>query len=413
MIRRNFIKGLSILGAGTLVHTSSTFAALPFENGDERAFWANMLSRITFPVLDSLSKDNLRKRMPVEAFSKSRDDRKNVAYLEALGRSLAGMAPWLELGDDGTEEGILRGDFIKLATASIGNAVTPTASDYMNFTEGGQPLVDAAFLAHALIRSPHQLWGKLDDSAKENLLAALRATRKIKPYYSNWLLFSAMIEAALLKFSGDYDSMRIDYAVRQHEAWYKGDGMYGDGPEFHFDYYNSFVIQPMLIDIVAVVSEMTGEMSDILARVHRRARRYAEIQERLISPEGTFPPVGRSLAYRCGAFQLLAQMALQKNLPDSLSPSQVRSALTAVLRTTLGAGDTFDKNGWLTIGLCGHQPEVGEYYISTGSLYLCTQAFLPLGLPSDDEFWTGPAMDWTSKKAFAGKPFRIDKALGY
>ncbi len=26
--------------------------------------------------------------------------------------------------------------------------------------------------------------------------------------------------------------MRIDYAVRQHEQWYKGDGTYGDGPDF-------------------------------------------------------------------------------------------------------------------------------------------------------------------------------------
>lgn len=413
MIRRDFLKGFSILGAGTLMHSPSTFADPIFENGDDRTYWTGMLSRITLPVLEALSSDKLKQRMPVEVSSMSPDDRRNVTYLEALGRSLAGMAPWLELGDDGTKEGKLRGDFIKLATASIHNAVTPTASDHMNFTEGRQPLVDAAFLAHALIRAPKQLWEKLDNVTKENLLTSLRATRKIKPHLSNWLLFSAMIEAALLKFTGDYDSMRVDYAVRQHEMWYKGDGVYGDGPDFHFDYYNSYVIQPMLIDIAAIINEKTGEMKDLLTRFQKRGKRYAEIQERLISPEGTFPPVGRSLAYRCGAFQLLAQMALQKNLPESLPSSQVRSALTAVIKRTLVAGDTFDKNGWLTIGLCGHQPEVGENYISTGSLYLCTQAFLPLGLPADDEFWAGPTLDWTSKKAFTGKPFRIDKALGH
>ncbi len=410
MIRRNFVKGFSILGAGTLMHPAAFAFSTP-ENGDDRSYWTGMLTRITFPVLDALSRDKLKERMPVEVSRKASPDRKNVTYLEALGRCLAGLAPWLELGEDGTKEGKLRGEFIKLAAASIRNAVTPKASDYMNFTEGGQPLVDAAFLAHALVRAPKQLWGNLDKVTKDNLLTALRATRKIKPYYNNWLLFSAMIEAALLKFTGDFDSMRVDYAIKQHMEWYKGDGVYGDGPDFHFDYYNSYVIQPMLIDIAATVGEKMGEMNDALGRFTKRAKRYAEIQERMISPEGTFPPIGRSLAYRCGAFQLLAQIALQKKLPEFLPASQVRSALSAVIRRTLDAGDTFDKNGWLTIGLCGSQPEVGEHYISTGSLYLCTVAFLPLGLPESDEFWTAPSTDWTSKKAFSGKSFPIDKAF--
>ena len=38
-------------------------------------------------------------------------------------------------------------------------------------------------------------------------------------------------------------------------TWYKGDGVYGDGPPFHWDYYNSFVIQPMLLNILATRSQ--------------------------------------------------------------------------------------------------------------------------------------------------------------
>jgi hypothetical protein len=262
-----------------------------------------------------------------------------------------------------------------------------------------------------LIRAPKQLWGNLDQATQENLINALQSTRIIKPYYSNWLLFTAMVEAALLKFTKNYDAVRIDYAIKQHEAWYKGDGVYGDGPDFHFDYYNSYVIQPMLLDIVKTVNEETGGMKELMAMFGRRSKRYAEIQERLISPEGTFPPIGRSIAYRCGAFQLLAQMALQQQLPESLPPSQVRSALTAVIRRTMDAPETFDKNGWLTIGFSGHQPGIGEHYISTGSLYLCTVAFLPLGLPETETFWSGPSLEWTTKKAFSGKKFPIDKAL--
>ena len=407
MIRRNFIKGFSILTSKDLLIGSLQ----PLSKEDTRGYWVQTLTRIVSPVLDALSRDMLKKEMPVEAFGDTHENRKKVTYLEAFGRSLAGLAPWLELGADETPEGKSRGKYIKLATSSIRNAVTPSASDFMNFTTGAQPLVDAAFLAHALIRAPKQLWGQLDQSTQANLINALRSTRVIKPYYSNWLLFTAMVEAALLKFSKDYDPVRIDYAIKEHEAWYKGDGMYGDGPSYHFDYYNSYVIQPFLLDVSKTVFEETGELKDQYQLFTTRAKRYAEIQERLISPEGTFPVTGRSIAYRCGAFQHLAQMALQKQLPPSLPPAQVRSALTSVIKRTMNAANTFDNRGWLTIGLSGHQPGVGETYISTGSLYLCTTAFLPLGLPSTDEFWSADAMEWTSVKAFSGKAFPIDKAI--
>lgn len=54
------------------------------------------------------------------------------------------------------------------------------------------------------------------------------------------------------------------------------------------------------------------------------------------------------------------------------------------------------------IGLCGHQPGLGEIYISTGSLYLASTAFLPLGLPESDEFWSAPAEPWSSVKIWSG-----------
>ena len=104
-------------------------------------------------------------------------------------------------------------------------------------------------------------------------------------------------------------------------------------------------------------------------------------------------------------------MALRHALPDGVSPAQVRGALTAVIRRTIEAPGTFDADGWLRIGFCGHQPGVGETYISTGSLYLCAVGLLPLGLPASDEFWSAPAQPWTSVRAWSGQPFPIDHAL--
>jgi hypothetical protein len=107
----------------------------------------------------------------------------------------------------------------------------------------------------------------------------------------------------------------------------------------------------------------------------------------MIAPDGTFPPLGRSLTYRCGAFHGLALCAYQNNLHHSLKPGQVRRALTQVIHATLDPPTTFDKDGWLTIGLYGKQQNLAESYINHGSLYICTTAFLPLGLPDSSLFW--------------------------
>lgn len=373
-----------------------------------RNYFVNSLVRIAEPVLTALSKNELKKKMPVEAKT---TDRKNFTYLEAFGRLLSGIAPWLELGPDSTPEGQLRKKFIDLSVTGIRNATDPAAPDYMNFNKGGQALVDAAFLSQALLRAPNQLWGRLDAKTKKNVLDALRSSRVITPGHSNWLFFSAMVEAALLKFEGSGDKMRIDYAVQQHLQWYKGDGAYGDGALFHWDYYNSFVIQPMFLEVLQTLIS-SGEKAEKTYELElERARRYAAVQERLISPEGTYPPIGRSLAYRFGAFQHLAKIALMRQLPKDVLPQQVRCALYEVVKKQMEAPGTFDKEGWLQIGLVGHQPGVGEKYISTGSLYLCSQVFLVLGLPSTDPFWQNADADWTAKRAWKGEPFPIDHAI--
>src|SRR3989475_9325657 len=104
-------------------------------------------------------------------------------------------------------------------------------------------------------------------------------------------------------------------------------------------------------------------------------------------------------------------MALRHSLPQGVAPAQVRGALTAIIRRSIEAPGTFDADGWLRIGFCGHQPGIGETYISTGSLYLCSAGLLPLGLAPSDDFWTAPSQPWTSAKAWSGQAFPIDHAL--
>jgi hypothetical protein len=399
MDRREFLGAVAATGARPLRQRSSSRI-------DDRAYWIAILRRLADPVLSELD------HMPVEQSAGA--NRQNVTRLEALGRLIAGIAPWLELGSaDGgdAEEGRLRRDYASRARQAIARAVDPASPGFLNFTRERQPLVDAAFLAQGFVRASHTLCNAIEPATRRHAIDALQSTRAITPGFNNWLLFPAMIEAGLKVLGAPWDRARVDYAVHQHEQWYKGDGAYGDGPAFHWDYYNSFVIHPMLVDVLATCGGESPAWDEIAVRVDARARRYAAIQERLIAADGSFPAMGRSIAYRSGAFHLLAQSALRHALPAGVSPAQVRGALTAALRRTLDAPETFDAGGWLRIGLCGHQPGIGEPYISTGSLYLCSVGLLPLGLPPADPFWSAPPEPWTSVRAWSGQPFPIDHAL--
>lgn len=373
----------------------------------DRSYWVDTLTTIAGPVLRHMAAGQLKAVMPVEGA----EERKHFSHLEAIARTLTGIAPWLTIPAVEEAEEQLRQEYAGLARQSIAAAVDPASPDYVNFRYSHQPIVDAAFLAHAVLRAPEELWHKLEEPVKLHLVQGLKDTRTRKPFFCNWLLFSAIIEAALFYMGEEWDSMRVDYALKQHEQWYLGDGIYGDGPEFHWDYYNSFVIQPMLLDIIRVVGAQEREWAAMQPSVEKRAIRYGAVLERMIAPDGTFPAIGRSLAYRFGSMHLLSQLALMHKLPEEVHPAQVRSALTAVIRRTMEVPGTFDGEGWLRIGLAGSQPDIGEGYISTGSLYLCTAVFLALGLPATDEFWAGEPRDWTARKVWAGQPAVLDHAL--
>lgn len=377
-----------------------------------RADWISHLWRLAGPVLRAGAAGTLHRDLPLRcAPGVAPADRAPFTHLEALGRTLAGLAPWLEGTAADPAEAAVQAEARALALQAVGNAVDPAHPDRLNFASGHQPIVDAAFLAHALLRAPQALAGALGGRQRDHLAAALAGTRDRLPGNNNWLLFAALIEAALHRLGRPWDVMRVDHALRSHERWYVGDGAYGDGRFFHWDYYNSFVIQPMLVDVLDAVPAASGDWASMRTLALARFARAAAVQERLVAADGSYPPVGRSLAYRCGAFQLLAQAALQHRLPADLQAAQVRGALGAVIRRTLDAPGTYDDRGWLLPGLAGHQPGLMEGYISTGSLYLASTAFLPLGLPAGDPFWSGAELPWTQVRAWRGDDLPADHAL--
>lgn len=407
--RRGFLKGALAATAAPAVSSPAQQSSSSGSLADRR-YWIEIVRRVSQPVLESVSKGQLRATMPVEAAAGLEQDRRKSTHLEAFGRLISGLAPWLESHVDDKAEVALQTQYRKWALEGLRSGTDPSSKDYMNFGMTPQSVVDAAFLVLGILRAPKQLWEPLDPASRANVVKALQATRQVLPGQSNWLLFSAMVEAGLCFMGEWWDALRVDYAIQMHKEWFVGDGTYGDGAHFHWDYYNSFVIQPMLMQVLDTVPARSAMWTTFKPVVLERARRYAAIQERMISPEATFPAIGRSLTYRFGAFHLLSDISLRKQLPESVSPEQVRCALTAVMRRMIERSGTFDAKGWLTIGFAGHQPRMGEAYISTGSLYLCAAAWLPLGLAASDVFWSGAAKPWTEARIWAGEDAHTDHA---
>lgn len=415
--RRDLLKKLPLTGIlASLGWPLSALAATktPTHNGtDDRAFWVETLYKIVYPVVHNLAEGTLRQNMPLEIAPNYGLKVEKVTYMEAIGRTVAGIAPWLALPDDTTEEGKKRKKLRLDLLRGLPRCVDPASPEYLNFRTEQQPLVDAAFLAHGFLRAPQALWEPLDELTKKRFIEEFTSLRNRKAYYSNWLLFSAIVEVFLLQIGAPYDPARIDIALRKMQEWYVGDGWYSDGPKFSMDYYNSFVIQPMLVDVLQVTTAQKINDKKDYDQALVRMVRHAEFLERSISPEGTFPVFGRSITYRTGVFQALAQIALMDQLPAHLAPAQVRCALTQVLHQFFDHSRNFDKNGWLVLGFNGSQPAIADTYTSTGSLYLATLGFLPLGLPATHRFWSDPAADWTSKKAWAGAPTKKDYKVDY
>src|SRR5215472_16664969 len=83
-------------------------------NEPDRIVWLRVLDKVARPVLSSFAKRQLKATMPVEGKTA---DRPENTHLEALGRTLTGIAPWLELNHPGDDP--LRAELAGLARQAI------------------------------------------------------------------------------------------------------------------------------------------------------------------------------------------------------------------------------------------------------------------------------------------------------
>ena len=379
------------------------FCATPLLAQDNsRDYWLSCMERVAYPVLINMSNDSLKSKIGY-----SQND--EYLCLEAFGRTLCGLSRWLEL-EDGTPEDSIRTYYRSLVVRGIITGLRNGASNRFNFSIGIQPLVDAAYMVQGLLRCP-SVWSELPTETQQQFLLELESLRRIEPHGNNWLLFASMIETFLLDKTGRCDKDRLFNGIYSFVyGFYAGDGLYGDGNDFIFNYYNSFVIHPMLMDILLSIQKYNfNNIDECLNLERKRYARYVQLLERQIMEDGSLPIYGRTVTCRLGMLNAMAEFVCLSDSVPHLSFGQIRSAMTAALIKNLTDND-FDSNGFLKIGFHGEQLALAEDYISAGSSYHCTSFFLPLGLPSAHPFWASSYEPWTAVKIYQGNVDGCDGA---
>lgn len=422
-IARRTLLGGMVAGTAGLAATARPAAAqdgpAPLPSGNEDRAWSvDLARRMAEPILSRMAHGRLQREWKPE-LSPTWDGRDpRVGYMEGFARMIDGVAPWLALPDDAGAEGRLRRRLRDDALASFTHSVDPASPDYLLWRGHGQALVDSAYFTSALLRAPAALWTPLDAKTKARIVTEIKQLRRISPPYQNWILFAAMNEAFLFSIGEDWDPMRVDLSIKKFLEWYVGDGWYGDGAHFHFDYYNSYVIHPMLVQILSVLAAGKPSFNNLkpaeeLAKAQKRMGRYCEHLERMIGPDGSYAAIGRSLTYRTAVHQPLGYAAWRGLLPDTLPPGQVRAATMAAQRRVFADPSNFDAQGFLRIGFARAQASLGDWYSNAGSMYIASESLLALGLPADAPYWTAAPQPWTMRRAFSGQDFRKDYPVDY
>jgi len=381
----------------------------------DRGQWFAWLDRMATTPLTAQADGSIHDAIAGRADSRVNPDRLCYANLEAISTLLAGIAPWLEYGGGSNLEIQTRDRLRSLARDALRVGLDPSSPARFDWDSGEQALVNLSCLSLALLRSPNELLGQMDGSTTDALVRAIHTCRRYVPYYNNHLLFAALNEALLAVMGLEHDPVRVDHAIRSMEQWYLGDSVYGDGPDFHWNYYQSIVIHPWMLTLRDVFRDRDasphGCWQPIFDQYRSRARRAAYQQAMHVAPDGTFPVIGRSITYRSGVFHHLADTALRQDLPPQLTPAATRVVLGSVIRRTLEAPGTFDDQGWLTMGLAGRQPGLAEPYITTGTLYCASMVFAPLGLPPEAAFWSDPTQPHPWQVVWRGEDFKGDLSL--
>ena len=342
---------------------------------------------------------------------------RSVTHLEAFGRlarrhrALAGAARRTR-----PPEGRLRARYADLARRALAVAVDPVLPDFLNFTQrppaaGGRRVPGPGPPARAARAARRPRRG---DAA--NLVRALESTRVIMPALQQLAaLHAPRWRRASRRSARRGIACASTTRCASTRSGTRATGSTATGPTFHWDYYNSFVIQP---DAARRAGDACGDDSaglggDARAGGHGGPNATPRSRSGSSRPRGRSPRSAARSRIASAPSSCSRRWRSRRELPGrGVARAGARRADRRHPPLDRGAGHVRRRRAGCASASAGHQPGVGERYISTGSLYLCAVGpAARSGLPAADPFWTDPPQPWTSQRAWSGQPFPIDHAL--
>jgi len=342
----------------------------------ERKIWKKSFEKIINPIFENLDKKNFQNEfIKISEYGFWWDKRpKEWSFMELICRLLVGLSFHLEKNQELFEK------TLKI----IYNIFDENNNLFIKWnhnTNNRQPMVEMAYLVQTFLNCP-KLWKEIE--IKDKILKTMEKISLIEPFENNWILFETIILLFLQKnniITEKIKNNQINLNLNKIESFYLGDGWYSDGKEFHFNYYNSFVIYPFLLQIHLELKH--PELNKIISRMQQ----HAIFLEKFIHPDGTYCVFGRSPVYRLACFNCLTYLIFYNLLPKELSYYNLRISLTKIVKTLFEGNQNF-KNNYLTLGVIGSQIEIANNYSNTGSCYLTLIPFMVLALDNSHPFWS-------------------------
>ncbi|WP_457964384.1 DUF2264 domain-containing protein [Arthrobacter sp. D1-29] len=250
--------------------------------------------------------------------------------------------------------------------------------------ELGQAKVEAASLAVGLALTREQLWDKLPERVKEQLIAWFETVIGGDYPPINWVWFQIVVETFLESVGGKSSAADIEAGLAVHDSLYRGHGWFADGPERAYDHYVgwAFHVYPQLWALMA------PEDPRIKARGTLDGDRLADYLDdavHLVGANGSPLIQGRSLIYRFAAAAPFWVGELSGH--SRLSPGTSRRAASGMLDYFTRHG-AINSEGLLSIGWHGEFSGMKQSYSGAGSPYWAAKGMLGLALPASHRVWT-------------------------
>ena len=240
-------------------------------------------------------------------------------------------------------------------------------------------------MAIALHESRAQVWDRLDDRTRAQVVEWMAPANEVPYSASNWLWFQNVTLAFLRSVGGPCDESVIQNNIATLDTFYQGGGWYSDGLRdgraAHYDWYNGWVMHLFSL----WYCRMSGESGVLLDTYRERLRQYLDTVQHLVGSDGAPLHQGRSLVYRFATASPYWAGAIFDASP--LAPGATRRLTSGILSWFTHAG-AWDEHGLLGLGWRSAFPPMRQSYSGPGSPYWASLGFAGLTLPSTHPVWT-------------------------